>query len=192
MKVTPGKSLHRWLIRFLILNDNFAFEIAIRDTIIKGEGQICVKTASLNQCLVSLLQVVLKLSWVRFCDLCECWGFLPVLLQGVSIEWLDRSSLHWASAQQDEPLAWSSQPTDFPLHIPRGKTFWVVTTFSNFPCQTHRTLIQLPDNQSFPAGCFVWLLGQLYFCNYQNNYKNKTVRQAAQILKAHVCVWGCG
>lgn len=71
------------------------------------------------------------------------------------------------------------------------KAFWVMATFSNLPCQTHRTLIQLPNHPSFPGGCFVWLLGQLCFCNYPNNYKNKTLRQAAQILKAHMCVWGC-
>lgn len=38
MKVTSGKSLDCWLIKFLILNYIFAFEIALRDITMNCEG----------------------------------------------------------------------------------------------------------------------------------------------------------
>lgn len=71
---------------------------------------------------------------------------------------------HWTTADQDEPLTWSSKPINFLLHINKERSILSGGHIHQLPMpKTQDSSIQLPKYQSFPDGCFVWLLGYLYF-----------------------------
>lgn len=150
----------------------------------------------LTNVLLSLPQVLLKTKlWIRSENWWSMWMlgfFFQFYCKVLLFDGLTDLPLTEPLADQDEPLTWSSKPINFLLHFHKERSILSGGHIHQLPMpKTQDSSIQLPKNQSFPDGCFVWLLGYLYFCNDRNNYKNNNAREAAKILKAHVCVWGC-